>query len=89
MLPHSCQRTIFQKVYSLCLETPCTNGACEHDGSCTVSGDTYVCQCQDGYSGPNCQGKFSFKLVNIYFTMTPKVHLVVIFQHFCAKYGQK
>ncbi|XP_075425526.1 delta and Notch-like epidermal growth factor-related receptor [Ascaphus truei] len=33
--------------------TPCENNPCNH-GNCSTSGDGYLCICNDGYTGANC-----------------------------------
>lgn len=38
---------------------PCATNPCQNGGLCQVSGTTYTCICQNGYSGQNCQSFIS------------------------------
>ena len=49
-------------IYCLFLD-PCTNKDCGGHGQCTVdlnnSTDGYKCDCNRGYTGKDCEGKWS------------------------------
>jgi hypothetical protein len=38
------------------LVTPCSNDPCLSNGVCSISGSSYTCACDSGYSGTNCEG---------------------------------
>ena len=40
----------FFPVRTACTDTPCLNG-----GECTVSGDSFTCNCPEGYTGDTCE----------------------------------
>lgn len=40
---------LFQLVADSCASSPC------HHGNCSSSGDGYLCICNEGYEGPNCE----------------------------------
>ena len=35
--------------------TPCSSNPCQNDGTCDVSGTSYICNCRWGYSGSKCE----------------------------------
>ena len=37
--------------------TPCTSNPCQNQGACLISGSSYQCSCQQGFSGINCESK--------------------------------
>ena len=43
---------------NICDSTPCKNG-----GTCSISGHTYTCSCQDGFYGNECQGTLNIYLI--------------------------
>ena len=36
--------------------TPCTISPCLFNGTCSISGSSYDCSCQDGFRGTHCEG---------------------------------
>jgi len=40
----------FYLVTGICEKLPCTNG-----GTCKTAGNTYNCECLEGYTGKNCE----------------------------------
>ena len=49
-MSHDDKLTIFQV-------TPCTNKPCLFNGTCTVTGESYLCVCPDELSGQQCEGQ--------------------------------
>ena len=33
----------------------CAKNPCKHDGKCISRGNTYRCECADGFSGKHCE----------------------------------
>lgn len=36
-------------------EDPCSSDPCLNDSTCLVSGNTYTCECQNGFTGQHCE----------------------------------
>ncbi|XP_071171169.1 brevican core protein-like [Mytilus edulis] len=51
ILPSLVKSNIYQDVSI----TPCTNTPCLFNGTCTVTGESYVCVCPDGFNGQQCE----------------------------------
>ncbi|XP_053380812.1 uncharacterized protein LOC123562034 [Mercenaria mercenaria] len=38
-----------------CVEGMCSRSPCQHSGKCSEMGDSYYCQCTEGYTGDQCE----------------------------------
>lgn len=36
-------------------KAPCSSNPCENNGKCQNNGDTYDCDCPNGFDGLNCE----------------------------------
>lgn len=45
------------------LDTPCDVYPCLNNGACRNMASGYICNCQEGYNGDNCECKY-FQLID-------------------------
>ena len=46
---------VIRLTFLLSVKTPCSGDPCGLNGACSYSGSTYVCNCNVGYVGTNCE----------------------------------